>query len=74
MPGILSMWTIYNHPADYPNYFVARRWEVQAGKESPTTDVLLDVDLDKLRAKLPPGLYCLPRFQGDDPVIMEVWL
>jgi uncharacterized C2H2 Zn-finger protein len=28
MNAPLSMWTIYDHPRDYPAYFVARRWEI----------------------------------------------
>lgn len=68
----LPMWTIYDHPLDYPDYYVARKW--LCGKEPEATDeVLLDVDLDALRQKLPPFLYCMPRQEGDDPRIIEVW-
>lgn len=71
--GTLPMWTVYDHPADYPDHFIARKWI--CGKETDATDeVLMDKDLDQLRAKLPPGMYCLPRNAKDDPVIVETWV
>ena len=68
----LAMWTVYDHPADYPDHYVARKW--LCGKELEATDeILLDADLDALRKRIPPFLYCMPRQEGDDPKIVEVW-
>jgi hypothetical protein len=73
--GSLSMWTIYDHPSDYPNTYIARRAEIGRGVIVHTTDTILDQDLEKLRAQLSlRGLVCLTRDPGDDPKIIEVWL
>lgn len=67
----LSLWTIYDHPRDFPNNYVARRFEL----EQPTSDVILSSDLESLRAELMArGLVCLTRNPADDPVILETWL
>lgn len=73
---MLSMWTIYDHPRDYPDTFVARRFEV--GKGAPgavaTGDILLG-DLETLRKSFHmAGLYCLTGSPDDDPNIVETWL
>ena len=68
----LSLWTVYDHPTDYPDSYVARRFEVPGG---PTDDVLETETLEALRAEFERrGLVCLPRASGDDPRIIETWL
>jgi hypothetical protein len=67
----LTIWTVYDHPKDFPNTFVARRW---AGV-TPTQDVIISPDLEDLRRLLAfEGLTCLARADGDDPTIVETWL
>ncbi|MCK1742157.1 hypothetical protein IVA80_15135 [Bradyrhizobium sp. 139] len=67
----IETWTIYDHPRDWPNHFVARRFE----GETPTPEVLYSTDLDQLRmALLGRGLVPFARHQQDDPVIVETWL
>lgn len=68
------MWTVYDHPLDYPDYFVARKSVVGASMTTLTHEMLTADTLDELRALLPPGLYRVHRFVQDDPKIMEVWL
>lgn len=70
----LQMWVIYDHPSDLPEYFVARKWLVKSGILQATDKVLMDKNLEQLRAKLPIRLYCLPRRVNDDPVIIETWV
>ncbi len=73
----LVMFVIYNHPKDWPDHYVARRWFVFPGEEEPRTELApfaADMSLDRLRLKLPPGLVMLARCDGDDPVILETWL
>lgn len=73
---ILSMWTVYDRPADYPNDYVARRFEI-GGEPSPraTAEIMLARDLDALRAVLAhQGLTCITRSPGDDGQIVETWL
>lgn len=73
--GPLSIWTVYDHPADRPDKFVARRWEAQNGPEPvPTNDILEADTLEALRRLLPPHLFRMPRQDGDDPVIVESWI
>jgi len=75
MTAVLSVWTIYDHPRDYPNHFVARRSEVLLGGAIGTTDEMFTAStLAAVRALLPPGLYRLPRYPADDPVIVEIWI
>lgn len=66
----LQMWVIYDHPSDYPNYFVARCWE----GEAPTDRYLFKTTLEDLRFIFEEmGLYRMPRYIEDDPCIVEVW-
>ena len=73
--NILSMWVVYDHPADFPTEFVARRHEVVAGGSRPTNEAMSSRSLDMLRDELVGrGLTCLTRMPGDDPKIVETWL
>lgn len=67
----LTIWVVYDHPSDWPNYFVARQWL----GETATGNMLMDWDLERLRETLQRlGLVKLDRMEGDDPVILETWL
>lgn len=66
----LPIWTVYDHPTDYPAGFIARLFL----NDKPTSQVLTARSLDGVREQLPPGLYCIPRSPDDDPVIVECWL
>jgi hypothetical protein len=74
----MSQWVVYRHPRDYPAKYVARRWDVRSpghGAQVIATDeVKLANTLDEIRRLIPPGLYCLNRFEDDDPCIVEVWI
>lgn len=71
----LSMWTVYDHPTDYPEGFIARRWAIGKGTMTATAEVMLSADLDGIRdAMTGLGLTPLPRQDGDDPCIVETWL
>lgn len=71
----LAMWTVYDHPKDHPDVFVARRFELQDGTMTPTGAVQQHQDLAQLRLDMrASGLFCLKRAPSDDPVIVEVWL
>jgi hypothetical protein len=73
MTESLAMWAVYRHPSDYPDHFVARKFAVT--KEIYVTNDMFVADtLEELRALLPGGLHRLPRFEHDDPNIVEVWL
>lgn len=69
----MNMWAIYEKPKDYPNDYVARRWEITE-KAVPTGEILLADNIHTLRRKLPPGLHRIPRSLDDDPYILETWI
>lgn len=71
----MDLWTIYDHPTDYPDLYVARRWRIGAGVMIATGHVLGDTDIEKIRQNLyRRGLVRINRSPQDDPKIMEVWL
>lgn len=72
----LSIWTVYFSPEDYPDQYVARRWEVGGGGPDPrpTTDMFVSDSIVELRDLIPRSLTMMPRFGDDDPCIVEVWL
>jgi hypothetical protein len=73
----LIMWTVYDHPNDYPDEVVAREWHIVKGVPIPlpTDDVIHAPDLDTIRRVLAQrGLVCVPREARDDRYIVEVWL
>jgi hypothetical protein len=76
--GWLPIWTVYDHPTDYPDRFVARMYV--AGPidgnhgTAATTVVLFGNTLDEVRAMLPPGVVRMDRYPGDDPKIVETWM
>lgn len=75
MGAVMSLWTVYKHPKDFPRHFVARRFLIiRIGECPPTDDVVIGDTIDDVRAKLPPGLYRVDRQATDDPKIVEVWL
>jgi hypothetical protein len=64
--GVLSVWAIFDHPRDFPDSYVARRFECDA----PTGDAV-GGDLDALRHALERA--GLVYTEEDDPVIVETW-
>jgi hypothetical protein len=73
----LRMWTIYDHPRDCPDFFVARRFESYPGFLLPTTAVIQSKHLIPLRETLvvDHGMGVqIARAASDDPVIVEVWM
>ena len=66
----LFIWTVYDHPKDYPNDFVVRVWNY----DKPTKIVHTGKTLEDARRHIPDGLIKLDRLPQDDPCIVEVWL
>ena len=70
----MNLWTIYDHPTDYPDTFVARRFVVGGGEEHATNDVITG-SLAGIRDSMEElGLYCIGREPGDHPNVVETWL
>ena len=71
----LSLWTVYDHPSDYPCHFVARRFDIAGGVPVATLDVFLAPSLTTLRRKLlARGLVGLIRTPRGEPAVVEVWI
>jgi ABC-type sulfate transport system substrate-binding protein len=70
-------YTIYDHPADYPEYWVVRRFQIVFGGIEAGSEVYLCTSLEQARAVidgLAPDLVCLTRDASDAPSIVESWL
>jgi hypothetical protein len=70
----LEMYTIYEHPRDYPRSFVVRRSHLEGA--AAFVDLLpyaLSPHLDGARHVIPEGLVNMGRDVDDDPVIVETW-
>lgn len=74
MSAPLWMWVIYDHPKDFPDFYVARPQMID-GDRTQYGEGLAHKDLDRLRALMAEqGRVCLARHPDDDPVIVECWL
>lgn len=76
MPGHVEMWTVYDHPTDYPDVFIARRTMIYSGGTTVMTgDTVTTVTLTDIRREMKSrGLARIPRWEDDDPKIVEVWI
>jgi hypothetical protein len=72
--GQLLIWSIYDHPPDYPQWFVARPTIIRPKTSGALPMHLMAHDLEKLRAMLPDGLTRLSAAAWDDPQVIEVWV
>ena len=62
---------IYRHPADFPEMYVARLWDL--GR--PTPLAVAAGTYEELMDRLPcREMVKMPRHPKDDPVIVEVWM
>jgi hypothetical protein len=69
----LILWTVYDHPSDYPAHFVLRGYSTRKDVTLPWC--ALFESLDELRQEMiEAGRVCLDREPGDDPVIVETWI
>lgn len=69
------MWTIYKHPTDYPDHYVARLFNVDHTGSHPTIELMVSADLKELRSVLTGyGMVAMARSPEDEPQIVETWL
>ena len=75
-PGSLTLYVVYDHPRDMPDYFVVRaQWPGTDGAIVRDPKAYGFVELENARRWLAQqGLTCLARHPDDDPVIIETWL
>jgi hypothetical protein len=73
----MKIWTIYEHPADFPDKFIAREFFVGQGAYAPTDVALIAdtlVDVRRMLTRLYPDLVRIERFDVDEPHIVECWI
>lgn len=74
--GTLTTWVIFDHPRDFPDYFVLRPQYVNKDSHGRIGVGIprFANSLEEARGLLPQGLYCIERFPTDDPKIVESWV
>lgn len=73
----IYLWVIYEHPKDFPDHYVVRRWQLLGDVCAPKMDIEGSpaLTLEEARAFVPNGASCIGRDPyNDDPVIKEVWI
>lgn len=71
----ITQYVIYDHPRDFPLYFVVRPWDIARGKVEPRAIAALFADLEAARTWCRDrGCVCLGRHDGDDAKVIEVWM
>lgn len=68
------LFTIYDHPKDYPDFFVVRQWEADANGCRPKAWFRIGKTIEAVREYLPFGVTLIGRDPSDDPVIAETWI
>lgn len=73
---MLTMYTIYDSPADFPGIpFVVRAWVVGGGGQLAASGEPLFADtLERARSCVPPGMHRMERSPDDEPQIVETWI
>lgn len=71
----LAVWVVYDHPKDFPGFFVARKQVAHARQVEITDDSFMHESLAVIQHTLEHmGLVRIPRDPDDDPVIVESWI
>lgn len=73
----LEIFTVYWRPLDYPEHCVVRRSWIRPGETDRVNDPVLwaqAATIEEAREAIPEGLFCIPRQEDDDPVIVECWI
>ena len=65
-----TLWTIYKHPLDYPDKFIARKFVL----DKPTPEIRIGNTLEEVRELLPRGLTRFERNPNDESTIVEIWM
>lgn len=68
------LYVIYDHPRDFPEEYVCRRWELDQLLDEGLDPFLHSTSLEEIRRQLPPDLVKIRPWGHDDPVILEIWI
>jgi hypothetical protein len=67
------LWVIYDHPIDFPDYYIARKWDYQ--KNIPTDEIMKSTSLKWMQDHFSKMGFCrIPRDNSDDLKIIESWI
>lgn len=69
----MTMFTVYDHPSDYPIGFVLRRWIITDG-QALAADARFAPTLEDVREFVPAGFARVPRNPNDDATVVESWI
>lgn len=70
----MELWTVYDHPSDFPHCYVARKFLATGNKIEATGDIIESHDLQALRDVLAhEGLIPIARSPYDDANVIETW-
>lgn len=70
----LFTYTIYDHPRDYPNHWVVRRFRIASGCFIPEQECQIADSLEQARRLIPSGLTRFERSPDDSPEVVETWM
>jgi hypothetical protein len=70
----VTIWTVYKHPDDYPDWWVLRGYDVIPGALQPHQVFFTAQTLEEIRRKVPPASLRIGRQAGDHPAIYECWV
>ncbi len=74
MSKCVTIWTVYQHPDDYPDWWVLRGYDLLPGALQRHRFFFTGRTLDEVRAKVPPATLCVGRQPADHPAIYECWV
>lgn len=72
--SVIYQYVIYERPSDFPHQYVLRQWHIGAGTAESGKVLALGETAEEVRRSIPLGAVSLGRHEGDDPVILEVWM
>lgn len=68
----LLLYAVYDHPKDYPDAYVCRRWHGMKPEDKLFLSAPTLLEIQRTLAQM--GLRNIGRYPSDDSVIVEVWV
>jgi hypothetical protein len=72
--SVTHCYTVFYNPIDFPGLFVVRCFEASAEGIKAHGLAYSGKTLEEVRAKIPAGLWCVPRSAQDHPSVVESWI
>lgn len=68
-----AVWVVYKNPSDHPGRWVVREQRAARGVVTVSVSYWVGDSLEAARGAIPPGMFCQPRLDNDDPAVYECW-